>query len=48
MSRRGRIEAWFAITAAFSSVSPFLRYALMPVARKLRLRIGVLLPRADE
>jgi hypothetical protein len=48
MSRRGRIEAWFAIAAAFSSVSPFLRYAMMPVARKPRLLIGVPLPRADE
>jgi hypothetical protein len=33
MSRRGRIEAWFAIAAAFSSVPPFLRYAVMPVAQ---------------
>jgi hypothetical protein len=48
MSRRGRIEAWFAIAAAFSSVPPFLRCAVMPVARKLKLLIGVLLPRADE
>jgi len=28
-----RVEAWFAIAAAFSSVPPFL-YAAIPVARK--------------
>jgi hypothetical protein len=28
-----RVEAWFAIAAAFSSVPPFLRYAVIPVAR---------------
>ncbi len=29
--------AWFAIAAAFSSVPPFLRYAVIPVARKVWL-----------
>jgi hypothetical protein len=27
-----RVDAWFAIAAAFSSLSPFFRYAVMPVA----------------
>lgn len=30
-----RVLAWFAIRAAFSSVPPFFRYAVIPVARKL-------------
>jgi len=30
-----RVEAWFAIAAAFSSVPPFLRQAVIPIARKL-------------
>jgi hypothetical protein len=30
-----RVEEWFAIAAAFSSVPPFLREAVIPVARKL-------------
>src|SRR4051794_28507130 len=30
-----RVLAWLAIAAAFSSVPPFLRYAVMPVARKV-------------
>jgi hypothetical protein len=30
-----RVEAWFAIAAAFSSEPPFFRYAVMPVARKV-------------
>jgi hypothetical protein len=32
---RVRVEAWFAMAAAFSSVPPFFRYAVMPVARKV-------------
>src|SRR6516165_10670641 len=32
------------MAAAFSSVPPFLRYAVMPVARKLRLPMRVLIP----
>jgi hypothetical protein len=32
---RGPVEAWFAIAAAFSSVPPFFRYAVMPVARNV-------------
>jgi hypothetical protein len=40
-----RVEAWFAIAAAFSNVPPFFRYAVMPVAREtviadLRLDAG--------
>jgi hypothetical protein len=31
-----RVEAWFAIAAAFSSEPPFFRYAVMPVARMWR------------
>ena len=30
-----RVEAWFAIAMAFSSVPPFLRQAVIPVARKI-------------
>lgn len=40
-----RVEAWFAICAAFSSVPPFFRYAVMPVARKLWLPSLVAMPR---
>jgi hypothetical protein len=29
-----RVLGWFAICAAFSSVPPFFRYAVVPVARK--------------
>ena len=28
-----RVEAWFAIAAAFSNVPPFFKYAVIPVAR---------------
>jgi hypothetical protein len=41
-----RVEAWFAIAAAFSSVPPFLRYAVIPVARKLWLPSLVAMPAA--
>ena len=39
-----RVLAWFAICAAFSSVPPFFKYAVIPVARKLWLpsRIAIL------
>jgi hypothetical protein len=30
-----RVEAWFAIAAAFSSVPPFFRYAMIPVERNV-------------
>jgi hypothetical protein len=30
-----RVEAWFAMAAAFSSVPLFFRYAVLPVARKV-------------
>jgi hypothetical protein len=46
-----RVEAWFAIATAFSSVPPFLRQAVIPVARKLRLPSLVAMPvaaRADR
>ena len=36
-----RVEAWFAIAAALSRVPPFLRYAVMPVARNVWLPILV-------
>jgi len=29
-----RVEAWFAIVAAFSSVPPFSKEAVIPVARR--------------
>jgi hypothetical protein len=41
-----RVDAWFAIAAAFSSVPPFLRYAVIPVARKLWLPSLVAMPAA--
>ena len=34
-----RVEAWLVSIAAFSSVPPFFRYAVMLVARKVRLPI---------
>jgi hypothetical protein len=30
-----RVEAWFAMAAAFSSEPPFFRYAVIPVARNV-------------
>jgi hypothetical protein len=30
-----RVEAWFAMAAALSSVPPFFRYAVIPVAREV-------------
>jgi hypothetical protein len=41
-----RVEAWFAIRAAFSSVPPLFRYAVMPVARKVWLPTRVATPAA--
>jgi hypothetical protein len=39
-----RVEAWLAMAAAFSSVPPFLRYAMIPVARNVWLPILVAMP----
>jgi hypothetical protein len=41
-----RVLAWFAVCAAFSSVPPFFRYAVIPVARKLWLPSLVSIPAA--
>jgi len=43
-----RVEAWFAIAAALSSVPPFLRYAVIHVARKLWLPKLGSVARADR
>jgi len=41
-----RGEAWLAIVCACSSLSLFLRYAVMPVARKVCAPIFVVIPAA--
>ena len=41
-----RVEMWLAMAAAFSSVPPFLRYAVIPVARKVWLPTRVAMPAA--
>ena len=41
-----RVLAWFAICAAFSSVPPFFRYAVTPVALNVWLPILVVMPAA--